>query len=110
MNDPAAIVAARLAELWRKSLPTTLERAAALRAACEALGRNPADVEARTAGREAAHKLSGSLGVFGLPRGTELAAAMEEVLKSAEPLTLQSVATLAEQARELDAVIASKQN
>lgn len=110
MNDPAAIIAARLAELWRKSLPTTLERAAALRAACEALGRNPADAEARSAGREAAHKLSGSLGVFGLPRGTELAAAMEEVLKSAEPLTLQGVATLAEQARELDAVIASKQN
>ncbi len=108
MNDPAAIVAARLAELWRKSLPTTLERVAALRAACDALGRNPADAEARTAGRETAHKLSGSLGVFGLPRGTEVASAMEDVLRTTEALTPQSVAVLAQQARELEAVIASK--
>lgn len=108
MSDPAAIVAARLADLWRKSLPTTLERAAALRAACDVLGRNPADAEARSAGREAAHKLSGSLGVFGLPSGTELAAAMEEVLKSDQPLTPEGVELLAGQARELQAVIDSK--
>lgn len=108
MSDPAATVAARLADLWRKSLPTTLERVSALRAACEALNRNPADAEARSAGREAAHKLSGSLGIFGLPRGTELAAAMEDVLKSAEPLTAEIVAELNEQAEELSAVIASK--
>lgn len=107
MSDPASIVAARLAELWRKSLPTTLERLAALRTACEALGCNPANAEARTTGREAAHKLSGSLGVFGLPRGTELAAAMEDLLKSSEPLTRQAVAWLAQQAGELEAVIAS---
>jgi HPt (histidine-containing phosphotransfer) domain-containing protein len=110
MSDSAAIVAARLAELWRKSLPTTLERVAALRSACETLGRNPADAEARSAGREAAHKLSGSLGVFGLPRGTEVAAAMEEVLRSAEPLTPEAVELLARQTRKLEAVIASKQS
>ncbi len=108
MSDPAALVAARLAELWRRSLPATQERISALRHACETLERNPADAQARSAGREAAHKLSGSLGVFGLPRGTELAAAMEEILKSTEPLTPKTVALLAELARELDLVIASK--
>jgi HPt (histidine-containing phosphotransfer) domain-containing protein len=108
MSDAAAIVAARLSELWRESLPLMRERVALLRAACEALGRNPADADARRAGREAAHKLSGSLGVFGLPRGSELAAAMEAVLKDAEPLTPQSLAALARQIRELDAAIASK--
>lgn len=109
MSDPAAVIAARLAELWRKSLPTTLERVGALRGACDALVRNPADIEARISGREAAHKLSGSLGVFGLPRGTELAAAIEEVLKSAEPLTPEMVSWLIQQAVELDAVIAAKE-
>jgi len=110
MNDPAAMIAARLADLWRQSLPIMLERVAALRSACEALDRNPADAAARSVAREAAHKLSGSLGIFGLPRGTELAAAMEQVLQGADPLTPQNVALLAEQVLELDAVIASKQN
>jgi HPt (histidine-containing phosphotransfer) domain-containing protein len=108
MNDPAALVAARLAELWRKSLPLTLERVAALRGGCDALGRDHTDTAARSVAREAAHKLSGSLGIFGLPRGTELAAAMEDILQGADPLTPQRVALLAEQVRELAAVIASK--
>ena len=109
MSDPAAIVAARLAELWQKSLPTTLERLAALHAACDALGRNPADSEARSAGREAAHKLSGSLGVFGLPRGTELAAKLEEILKSTDPLGQQATITLRTLIDDLEAVIAARQ-
>lgn len=108
MSDPAVIIAARLAELWRRSLPLTRERVAALHAACSALSLNPADAEARAAGREAAHKLSGVLGTFGLPRGSELAAEIEAVFKSDAPLTHESLTALAAQVRELDAVIATK--
>lgn len=110
MNDPAAMIAARLADLWRQSLPIVLERVAALRSACEALDRDATDAAARSVAREAAHKLSGSLGIFGLPQGTELAAAMEQMLQGTEPLTPQTVALLAQRILELDAVIASKQN
>jgi HPt (histidine-containing phosphotransfer) domain-containing protein len=109
MSDPSGVIAARLAELWRKTLPITLERVAALQAACEALGRNPADSQARSAGREAAHKLSGSLGIFGLPRGTELAAKLEEILKSTDPLSRQATMAMGGLIEDLEAVIASKQ-
>jgi len=85
-----------------------LERVGVLRDACEALGRDANDTVSRSAAREAAHKLSGSLGIFGLSRGTELAAAMEEVLKGADLLTPQRVLLLAEQTRELDAAIRAK--
>ena len=108
MTDAAAIMAARLAELWQKSLPTVLERVAILREACAALAGDATDTEARTRGREAAHKLSGSLGIFGLPQGTELAAAMEAVLKGSDALTPEETATLAKQAEELEAAVASR--
>ena len=108
MTDPAAIVAARLAELWRKNHTIILERLAALRSAHDTLSANPQDSEARTAGREAAHKLSGVLGVFGLPQGSEIAATLDQLLKSEDPLTAEDLSFMNAQISELGAVIASK--
>ncbi len=85
-----------------------MERVEALRSASEALGRNPADLQARSTGREAAHKLSGSLGVFGLPQGTELAAELERILKPGTPLNSQMAAAISRLIEELQAVIESK--
>jgi HPt (histidine-containing phosphotransfer) domain-containing protein len=110
MTDPAALIAARLAQLWLTSRPTILERVAVLRASLDALRKNPEDADARSQGREAAHKLSGVLGVFGLPQGSEIAASLEHILKSSEPLTLADVPTIAEQVQALAAVIAAKDN
>jgi len=109
-QDAATKIAARLSELWRTSLPTILERMNVLRTACTALTENPADLEARTTGLEAAHKLSGVLGVFGLPQGSELAAEIEFRLKSEEPLTAQDLADLSDQITDLDAIIASRES
>jgi HPt (histidine-containing phosphotransfer) domain-containing protein len=109
-DDPAAKIAARLAEIWRTTKPTVLERVALLQASCETLFRNPADQDARKQGREAAHKLSGVLGVFGLPQGSELAAAIEDMLAAEEPLTPEKLSTLLSQIVDLDAVIASKKS
>lgn len=108
MNDPASIVAARLADLWRSSRPTVLERMAILRDARETLGANPGNSDARTRGREAAHKLSGVLGVFGLPRGSELAAEIEALFKTEAALSPDQLSSLSALVAELDAVIASK--
>lgn len=108
MSDPASILAARLAALWRTSLPVIRERVAALHSACDELSLDSANAEARASGREAAHKLSGVLGTFGLPRGSELAAQIEAVLQSDEPLPSEAIATLADRIRQLEAVIASK--
>jgi len=107
-EDAAAKIAARLSELWRTSRPTVLERLNLLRSACDSLAQNPADEEARATGREAAHKLSGVLGVFGLPQGSEIAASAEHRLMSPEPLTADDLSGLRERIADLDAVIASK--
>jgi HPt (histidine-containing phosphotransfer) domain-containing protein len=107
-DNPAATIASRLEEIWRRSRPTVLERMALLHSACAALALDPADVEARSTGREAAHKLSGVLGVFGLPRGTQLASSIEFLLKSDQPLTADDLVTLRTEIADLDAEIASR--
>lgn len=109
MNEAAAEkIASRLAELWQTSRPTILERMSILRAASAALAADPGDQDARDRGREVAHKLSGVLGIFGLPKGSEIASALEEQLQSPSPLLLDDLVRLQGQIAELDAVIASK--
>ncbi len=107
-GDAAAKIAARLTELWRTSRPTILERMDLLRSACDSLVQDPLNTDARTSGLEAAHKLSGVLGVFGLPQGSEIASSIEHQLKSDEPLKPEDLATLRDQIADLDAVIASR--
>lgn len=108
MTDAAEKIAARLAVLWQTSRPLILERIAALRAACDGLANNPSDIEARTRGREAAHKLSGILGTFGLPQGSEIASSIEYMLKSPDSLGQDNLLFFRNQIAELDAVVASK--
>ena len=104
----AAKIAARLEELWRTSKPQILERMAVLHSAVESLAEDSANAEARSSGLEAAHKLSGVLGVFGLPQGSEIASSIEFLLKPGEPLTGDELAALRMSVAELDAVIAAK--
>jgi|ERR1700728_1559484 HPt (histidine-containing phosphotransfer) domain-containing protein len=109
-EDAASRIAARLTELWRTSQPTILERVQLLRSSCDTLTQNPADAEARTNGLEAAHKLSGVLGVFGLPQGSELASEIEFLLKSDQPLTSADLSILRDHISALDAIIASRES
>jgi HPt (histidine-containing phosphotransfer) domain-containing protein len=107
-SDPAAAIAARLAQLWRTSRPTILERVAVLKTAQAALVANAADAVARSEGREAAHKLSGVLGVFGLPQGSELAHNLEELLKSTDALSASDLMAMAGEIETLETMIAAK--
>jgi HPt (histidine-containing phosphotransfer) domain-containing protein len=75
-----------LATLWARSRQTISERVEVLRAAHRILRTNPADKIARRAGADAAHKLAGILGTFGLPDGTNLARRVELLLESSAPL------------------------
>ena len=106
--DAAAKIAARLTELWRSSRPTILERLEVLHSACASLTQNPLNTDARAEGLEAAHKLSGVLGVFGLPQGSEIASSIEFLLKSGEPLTAEDLSALRDSVADLSAVIASR--
>jgi HPt (histidine-containing phosphotransfer) domain-containing protein len=107
-NDPGAAIAARLAQLWRTSRPVILERLTVLKTAHAALVASAADAVARSEAREAAHKLSGVLGIFGLPQGSELAHNLEERLKSTDPLSATDLIAMAGEIESLDALIAAK--
>ena len=67
-----------LAGLWDKNLPTLRERLALLDAAVNAAAAGTLTAEQRKEAASTAHKLAGSLGMFGYPRGTDLARALEQ--------------------------------
>ena len=74
---------AALARMWVKFLPEINARIAILD---EAAAANPLSQEQQAAAHSAAHKLAGSLGMFGLQRGTELARQAELALAE-DPVT-----------------------
>jgi HPt (histidine-containing phosphotransfer) domain-containing protein len=75
-----------LATLWARSRETIGDRLDVLRSTHRALSANGNDKRARRAGADAAHKLAGILGTFGLPDGTNLARKAEVMLGSTSPV------------------------
>ena len=69
--------------MWAKFLPEIETRIAILE---EAAAATPLSTEHQAAAHSAAHKLAGSLGMFGLQRGTELARQAELALTE-DPVT-----------------------
>lgn len=66
-----------LTDLWSRNKPLLDERLELL----DCAGTQPLTEEARTEARGVAHKLAGSLGMFGLTKGTELARELELLLE-----------------------------
>ena len=73
----AAAIAAALDRMWVKYVPDLRERVCVLDAAARALMAGELSDDLRQRAQAAAHKLAGSLGTFGLGRGTELARMLE---------------------------------
>jgi HPt (histidine-containing phosphotransfer) domain-containing protein len=93
-------IEALLADLWQRHLPTLHERLDLLdRTATEASSGSLADASQLEA-LSVAHKLAGNLGMFGHQRATEIASAMEQILKAPTPDTLTSLTDLATQLRQ----------
>jgi HPt (histidine-containing phosphotransfer) domain-containing protein len=99
-------MAAALDRLWAKYLPEMEQRLALLEAAAEALTTDALGDEERTEAHSAAHKLAGSLGTFGLHRGTEIARQAELLL--AESCSAEDAVMLRDYAAELRVVIQSR--
>jgi HPt (histidine-containing phosphotransfer) domain-containing protein len=97
-----------LATLWSRSRETISERLDVLRATQRALRANPADKNARRAGADAAHKLAGILGTFGLPEGTNLARHAEVMLESAAPIRPFDLESLQKAIDQLHLMIEAK--
>ena len=96
-------MAAALARMWAKFLPEINARIAILEEAATA---QPLSAEQQAAAHSAAHKLAGSLGMFGLQRGTELAR-LAELALAEDPVTA-TPADLASWVAELRTLILSR--
>jgi chemotaxis protein histidine kinase CheA len=84
-----------LAQLWQKNLPTVRERLDLLDRFGAVASSGELDEPTRIEALSIAHKLSGSLGMFGYQQGTEVASKMERILKSPTPETLVTLRSLA---------------
>jgi hypothetical protein len=89
-----------LAQLWRKNLPTIRERLDLMDRFGAAAALGTLDEPTRLEALGIAHKLAGSLGMYGYPQGTEVASKMERILKSPTPETLATLRTLATDLRK----------
>jgi HPt (histidine-containing phosphotransfer) domain-containing protein len=84
-----------LTQIWQKNLPTLHERLNLLDQYGVAAASGILDEPTRLEALGIAHKLAGSLGMYGYQQGTELAAKMERILKSPTPETLLTLQSLA---------------
>ncbi len=85
MADPthrtiADTTASAIRAIWERNLPLIQERIDCLEAAATAAEAESLDAAMRLEANEIAHKLAGSLGMFGFPEGTEIARRLERML------------------------------
>src|SRR5580692_4332634 len=73
---------ALLHKLWQRSLPLLRERLALLDAAANAARSGTLSADLRAQAIDDAHKLTGSLGMFGYPDGTDVARKIELLLEA----------------------------
>jgi HPt (histidine-containing phosphotransfer) domain-containing protein len=85
MTDAAAKTESLLAALWLRNRPIFEERVATLERAARSATAGDLPEALGKAALDAAHKLSGSLGMYGYDRGTLIARELELMLDSPEP-------------------------
>jgi HPt (histidine-containing phosphotransfer) domain-containing protein len=93
---PEAEIAELLRTLWKQSLPTIRERLASLDDVVTEAEAGRLSAAQQAEGASVAHKLAGSLGMFGYHQGTEHARELELLLEREEhpsPLELRKVAS-----------------
>jgi len=84
-----------IAQLWQKNLPAIRERLDLLDQFGSAACSGSLEEHTRLEALNIAHKLAGSLGMYGYQQGTEVASKMERILKSPTPETLVTLRALA---------------
>lgn len=79
---PGEVARQLISALWERSVPLITDRLNGLNIACQAAIAGRLSPLMRRGAADTAHKLAGSLGMFGYPRGTELAREIEQLLES----------------------------
>jgi HPt (histidine-containing phosphotransfer) domain-containing protein len=82
-----------IAQVWQRSQAQVLARLTKLESAAAAAHTGTLAEPQRAEAESIAHKLSGSLGMFGFPKGTQFARALEAEfqLSAPDPATLASL-------------------
>ena len=88
-----------LATLWEKNLPTLRERLDLLDRTASLAASGTLPEAPRLEAYSIAHKLTGSLGMFGYQQGTDIARKIEHILKEPTPNQLTSLTALAKDLR-----------
>lgn len=108
-GDEKVALAQAIDSMWHKFLPQILERAGTLEDAASAAAAGHLNEEQREAAQSAAHKLAGTLGTFGLARGTRLARELEQLYTGpAGAVSGAPVDRLVRLAAEVRAIIESR--
>ena len=107
-EDAKTAVSAALDRMWTQFLPQTRERILTLEAAARTLAGGGISIAQTRDAQEAAHKLAGGLGMFGLTRGTVLARELELIYSRPPAFDAELVQTVAAATTDLRAIIESK--
>lgn len=96
MNGPRnPQLAAAIREIWQRAYTAIEQQISEIEQAANSLRLGTLDEPTRATAENAAHKLAGSAGTFGFAAVSEIASALERLLKSPTPADLQSIADLA---------------
>jgi diguanylate cyclase (GGDEF)-like protein len=87
---------AMLARAWERVKEKFSDRVAVLEQATTALLQDTLDDELRSRAEQEAHRLAGSLGMFGFAEGSRLAQAMEQLFQAGKPLAQDQALQLSE--------------
>ena len=90
----AAAIAPGMSAIWQQIAVKLPERVAVIDTALSALVQNKLNKKLGAAAAQEAHKLAGSLGMFGSDEGSRLAQRIERFWKTAKPLTPSQIAEL----------------
>lgn len=93
-KEKEAKIDALLTSLWERNLPGLHERLDILDRAVTAAASGKFTEANREEALDIAHKLSGSLGMFGYHHGTEIARQIEQILSSSTPVASDRLAAL----------------
>lgn len=81
-SDPEARLRQAMAVMWQRNLPTMRARLEELDRAAEHAEQGILAAELRSSAAGTAHKLAGSVAMFGFPQGTDIAREIEQMLDS----------------------------
>jgi HPt (histidine-containing phosphotransfer) domain-containing protein len=107
-SDAQAAISAALDRMWVQFLPQMRERMDILACTAEAFAAGLLSADGQEAAYAAAHKLAGSLGTFGLARGTDLARELEIIYSRQNDPEPELAARLSSITAELRTILESR--